>query len=177
MSQFDVSAANLIMITQLKGKMLGKVDFQKTIYLSKQLGVSIPFEFRWDKLGPYSFELAHFLNQLVARDSFFIDRGGYIVNREDPLVGQSQSLTTIDRGMKQKLTKLFKSIRQSVHQNHFRIPTFMECLGSIHFIKTSLEHSDKEIVFHTLTLLKPRRVNEFSPMTEEAWDLLKRNGL
>lgn len=177
MSQFETTAANLIIITQLKGEMLGKVDFQKAIYLSQQLGVFIPFEFRWDKLGPYSFELAHFLNQLVARNSFSIKSGKYLVNPTGSLVSRSESLTTINATMEEKLTKLFRSIRRSVRQNHFHIPTFMECLGSIHFIKTSLEASNKRTVFHTLGLLKPRRVHEFSSMIEDAWSLLKQNGL
>lgn len=177
MPQFETSAANLIKITQLKGGMLGKVDFQKTIYLSKQLGVFIPFEFRWDKLGPYSFELAHFLNQLLARNSFFVDKGKYLVNPEGPLVDRKDSLTTIDSKTNQKLANLFNSVRQTVRSNHFHIPTFMECLASIHFIKTSLENSQKKTVFHALRLLKPSRADEFSSMLEEAWDLLKRNGL
>lgn len=177
MSQFEVCAADLMSIIQLKGEMLGKLDFQKTIYLSKQLGVFIPFEFRWDKLGPYSFELAHFINQLVARKSFFIDKGSYKVNPDDHLVEQSKFLTTIDGKMKRKLTRLFSSIRQTVHQNSFHIPKFMECLGSIHFIKTSLETSNKRTVFLMLKQLKPSRVNEFSSMKEEAWNLLEQNGL
>lgn len=177
MSQFEISAANLFVITQLKGGMLGKVDFQKTIYLAKQLGVFIPFEFRWDKLGPYSFELAHFLNQLVARNSILIDKGKYVVNPEDLLVNQLHSSTTIDSTTRNDLTSLFRSIRQTVRQSGFHIPTFMECLGSIHFIKTSLEISDKDSVFRTLELLKPNRLDEFSSMTEEAWNLLERNGL
>jgi len=176
-SEFYVPAANLIRIKQLKRGMLGRVDLQKTVYLSKQLGIYLPFEFRWDKLGPYSFELAHFVNQLIARNAFLIERGKYIINPTDPLVNRSASLTTINNVMEQKLAKLFASIRKTVHRNGFHIPTFMECLGSIHFIKTSLENYNKETVLHTLELLKPKRTHEFSLMKEEAWNLLGQNDL
>jgi uncharacterized protein YwgA len=177
MSQYEVSAANLIKIAQLKNGMLGKVDFQKSVYLVKQLGVYLPFEFRWDKLGPYSYELAHFVNQLVARNTFSIDSGTYKANLKDILTKQSASLTTIDYETEKRISRLFSSIRQTVHRRGFYIPTFMECLGSIHFIKTSLEKSNKEDVFSILKTLKPNRFDEFTPMMEEAWILLKRNNL
>lgn len=176
-SQFEMSAANIILITNLKRGMLGKVDFQKTIYLCKQLGVYLPFEFRWDKFGPYSFELAHFVNQLVARNSLSISKGTYLAHSEDPLTDHARELATIDDEMMRRLTALFRSIRQTVHQNGFSIPAFMECLGSIHFIKTSLETSDRRTVFDALEQLKPSRAHKFSPMVEEAWNLLNRNGL
>lgn len=177
MSQFDVTVANLLRIAQLKCGMLGKVDFQKTVYLAKQLGVYVPFEFRWDKLGPYSFELAHFVNLLVARDIFLIEKGKYIANSENTLVNQSESLTTISHETQGRLFRLFNSIRQTVRNEGFRIPNFMECLGSIHFIKASLQNPTEERVFHTLELLKPDRVNEFAPMRERAWSLLEENNL
>jgi uncharacterized protein YwgA len=173
-SQFEISAANLIEISRLKGGMLGKVDFQKTVYLAKQLGVDMPFEFRWDKLGPFSFELAHFINRLLVRNTFRIESGKYVVNTENSLAMRAESLTTIDSGTRQELDSLFRSIRRTVHQNGFHIPTFMECLGSILFIKESLENSDKKVVFESLELLKPNRAGEFSSMKEAAWNLLQR---
>jgi hypothetical protein len=176
-SQFERATANLIEITRLKGGMLGKVDFQKTIYLAKQVGVYLPFEFKWDKLGPYSFELAHFLNQLLARGLFCVDRGTYLVNPEDVRVNRLEPLTTIDSRMRHRLISLFEAIRRTVHENGFHIPTFMECLGSLEFIKNSLEQAHKTHVFHALELLKPNRINEFSPMLEESWNLLEQSGL
>jgi len=157
--------------------MLGKVDFQKTVYLAEQLGVDLPFAFRWDKLGPYSFELAHFINQLLARGTFYIDRGTYRVNQRDLDFERLKNLTTIDSEKSARLVAFFRSIRNAVRRNHFNIPLFMECLGSLRFIKTSLETSDRDRVFHILQQVKPNRTNEFSPMLEEAWTLLERNDL
>jgi uncharacterized protein YwgA len=176
-SQFDLATANLIKITRLKGGMLGKVDFQKTVYLAKQVGVCLPFEFKWDKLGPYSFELAHFVNQLLAKELFCIDRGKYTVNPRNMRVNWLERVATIDSTTERSLMNLFESIRQVVHEKGFYIPTFMECLGSLEFIKSSLEEAGKSHVFQALEFLKPSRTTDFSPMLEDAWSLLERNGL
>lgn len=177
MSQFEVAMANLIEITKLKGGMLGKVDFQKTVYLAKDLGVYFPFEFRWDKFGPYSYELAHFMNQLLAKGAFRIDGGTYRVNSENPDIGQLGSCTTIDSATRKRLISLFRSIRQTVREKSFHIPTFMECLGSLLFIKASSGRADRSRIFDILRLLKFDRIDELSPMVDEAWSLLERNGL
>jgi len=177
LSLFEISVANVTIIMKLKGDMLGKVDFQKTVYLCQQLGVFMPFEFRWDKIGPYSFELAHFLNHLVARNLLLIKSGQYSVNLDDPLARQSESITSITPRMQENLARFFKSIRRKVHEKSHNIPIFMECLGSIRFIKTSLENPSKTTVFRTLRQLKPHKAKQFSSMAEDAWYLLEKHGL
>lgn len=177
MSQFEIAVANLIEITRLKGRMLGKVDFQKTVYLAKELGVYLPFEFRWDKFGPYSYELAHFMNQLLVKRTFRIEGGAYQVNFENSDIDQLRSCITIDSSTRRRLISLFRSIRQIVRKKSFYIPTFMECLGSLLFIKASSGRTNRSSVFDILRLLKSDRFDELSPMKDEAWDLLERNGL
>src|SRR5438876_5395751 len=44
----------------------GKKALQKLVYFLKESGLPISFEFQWDKFGPYSPELATYVEDLVA---------------------------------------------------------------------------------------------------------------
>jgi uncharacterized protein YwgA len=176
MSQNEKAAGNLIIITQLKGGMLGKLDFQKTVYLAMQIGVDLPFNFKWDKLGPYSFELSYFGNQLLARDVLCIKSGKYEVNRHSKDISRLQRIATIDAETTRRLKSFFDSIRKAVHKGKFSIPLFMECLGSLKFLKES-RGFEKSQAIQTLQRLKPDKANDFAPMMESAWDLLIANNL
>ncbi|SRR6266567_2372127 len=48
------------------GTLPGKKVLQKLAYLLKQAGLPVRFRFQWDKWGPYSQELAYYVDDLVA---------------------------------------------------------------------------------------------------------------
>src|SRR2546426_4520021 len=48
------------------GTLPGKKVVQKLVYLLKQAGLPLRFRFQWDKWGPYSQELAYYVDDLVA---------------------------------------------------------------------------------------------------------------
>jgi uncharacterized protein YwgA len=58
MSILDVILQDIKTVFEVREIVRGKLDMQKSLYFMKELGYSIPFNFRWVKLGPYSHELA-----------------------------------------------------------------------------------------------------------------------
>src|SRR6266478_2190189 len=48
------------------GTLPGKKVIQKLVYFLKEAGLPVRFRFRWDRWGPYSQDLAYYVDDLVA---------------------------------------------------------------------------------------------------------------
>ncbi len=88
----------------------GKKALQKLVYLLKESGLSINFEFQWDKYGPYSPELATYVEDLVAEGLMESEAKKVLVTSEE------------DRGvqysfrLKDRATELLSSERLSADE-------------------------------------------------------------
>jgi hypothetical protein len=164
-------------IVATRGRVLGRVDLQKTVYFAQYLGVPVPFQFRWRSYGPYSEELDHLTPFLVLDGVLGRDRGAFIQ-------GEAPSAPTqLNDAARQRFEQLFDNFWEVVRKKRgckgYKFPTFVECVASIHFLKTKLPAGPnvKERTFQRLSELKPNRRREFKPMIEDAWEVLERNGL
>ena len=140
-----------------EGTVLGKLDMQKTFYFAKELGLPVPFTFRWGKLGPFSYELSNILERL--RSQGFISYDGKY-KRGKPL----SSVDSLE--VPHEVRSFFDELNDIRDEKKYNPIYFIECLGSIHFLYKYSGLKDKEKIFERLRLLM-----------EPAWDFLKRHGL
>ena len=76
---FEYFLRLLLTIFSLReNEVVGKVDLQKSFYFAKELGLEIPFKFRWDKLGPFSYELSH-VASLATNNGYLEYEGQYVL--------------------------------------------------------------------------------------------------
>ncbi len=64
--EFDPFDGILLYTLKRSGTLPGKKVIQKLVYLLKESGLPVRFRFQWDKWGPYSQELAYYVDDLVA---------------------------------------------------------------------------------------------------------------
>jgi uncharacterized protein len=67
-SQLDHLDAILLSSFSRMNVIPGKKALQKYVYFLKESGLDIDFKFQWDKWGPYSSELATYVDDLVAEE-------------------------------------------------------------------------------------------------------------
>lgn len=146
------------------GKILGKLDMQKTFYFVRELGMIVPFNFRWGKLGPYSYELSNVMNRLSSQ-GYTSYSGEYIYN-EEPFRYVEEMEIPID------IQRFFIDMEDYTEQNNYNWINFIEAAASIHFIfKYSNIHS-QDRVFQRISELKTDRMPFLSRLLEPAWDFL-----
>jgi len=68
MQSAELDPFDRILLYSLKrsGTLPGKKAIQKFVYFLKEAGLPVRFRFQWYKFGPYSEELAYYLDDLVA---------------------------------------------------------------------------------------------------------------
>ncbi|MEM2130765.1 MAG: hypothetical protein QXZ70_09225 [Candidatus Bathyarchaeia archaeon] len=167
--------STLVSIFKVKKNVLGKVDLQKTIYLAKRLGAFVPFNFRWNILGPYSSELAHYANHLVI-EGLLKYSSIYELNSQ---VAKKYSSKLHSR-IEQKLQSFFKSAEEICTNKNYDRVLFIECVASLDFINENAGEQfkgKKEKIFALLEALKPEKKDTFKQMREDAWSLLIKGNL
>lgn len=169
LDEAEVFSSVLVDTFCLRKEVLGKVDLQKTIYFAKRLGAPVPFDFRWNVFGPYSYELAHHSNHLVVEGLLHYS-GIYNMNRELAKKYRSRLKPETTR----RLKTFFEKVKQICDEKNFDRVYFIECAASLDFIRSNVskESERKEKVFTLLEELKPRKRETFEGMREDAWDLL-----
>lgn len=166
--------ANLVKIFEIRGgNILGKLDLQKTVYFMKRFGVETPFEFRWNLFGPYSYELAHYCT-LLEIEGLLSYSGTYKLN-----VQKAQKYSsTLSRSTLEKLKRFFEKMDELCEKKGYDKVSFIECAASLDFINQNVtKEKSKEEVFALLEKLKPAKIEKFRPMRDDAWELLKQEGL
>lgn len=157
-----------------EGEILGKLDLQKTFYFAKELGVSIPFTFRWGKLGPYSYELSNVIERLTSHQFIKYINGRYErgVRHED--VDPLELPQRVQEGAR----KFFDDLNDIRDEKPYIDPIyFIECLASIHFLYKYSGLRKKEEVFERLRQLKKERMDFLEPLMEDSWKFLKKHDL
>jgi len=168
MGILDIILQDLKTLFEVRVFVEGKVDMQKSFYFMKELGYMIPFNFRWSKLGPYSYELANVLDRLTLQ-GYFEYTGRYELDEKH--------FRYIKPNVTQKLIEFFSGLQRICNENRFNQVNFIECAASLHFIYKSFSIKDKEVIFDRLAILKSDRMNDFKPLMEQAWKFIKEQGL
>lgn len=168
-NELEVFSSVLVDTFNFRKKVCGKVDLQKTIYFAKRLGAPVPFSFRWNLFGPYSYELAHYSNHLVI-EGLLHYAGTYSI---DPLMAKKQRLR-LNPETAQWLKTFFDKAEKICAQKNYDQVYFIECTASLDFIQSNVskDKRGKEEVFTLLERLKPEKKEMFREMREEAWNLL-----
>jgi len=166
--------SNLVKIFETRKQILGKVDLQKTVYFMKRFGVDAPFEFRWNLLGPHSYELAHCCTSLEI-EGLISYSGIYSLNKE-----KAKSYTSaLASSTFNKLKAFFVKVEEICSKNNYNRVAFIECAASLDFISqnTSKTPLGKQHIFYLLEQLKPEKANLFKNMRNAAWNLIENEGL
>jgi uncharacterized protein YwgA len=165
------SSNNIVIeVLQTRKKVLGKIDCQKTMYFAKRLGATIPFNFRWNIFGPYSYSLAHSCDFLVMEGILQYTGMEYKLN-QDALEGFPSSIAP---EIKERLAKFFKAIESICVEKEYDRVYFIECTASLDFIQANVSEAyrKKEKTFRLLEQLKPHKKMIFRRMRNDAWNLL-----
>lgn len=167
-------AGNLAEVFRIREKIRGKVDLQKTVYLMKRLGVPVPFNYRWNVLGPYSYDLAHYSDHLVI-EGLLRYTGVYHLNEK---IAKSYK-SNLTPQMRARINSFFSQVEETCRSHDHDVVHFLECAASLDFIQMNLpdKRNMKEKSFHLLSTLKPRRADLFLKCEEDAWKLLTTEGL
>jgi len=162
--------ANLVKVFEIRGAILGKLDLQKTVYFMKRLGVRVPFEFRWNLLGPYSYELAHYSVHLEI-EGLLSYSGKYRLNEDK--AEEYRSRHTLSQGMIERIKRFFDNMEKLCSEKSYDKINFIECAASLDFISQNVTvRRNKDDVFHLLEKLKPEK-EVFKTMREDAWEFLR----
>jgi len=166
--------SNLVKIFEARNQILGKVDLQKTVYFMKRLGVDVPFEFRWNLLGPYSYELAHYCTSLEI-EGLLSYSGFYSLDKEKAKFYTSALAPSTFN----KLKEFFARIEEICLKNNYNKVAFIECAASLDFIRQNVSRTtlNKGYVFSLLEQLKPEKANLFKDLRNDSWNLLETEGL
>ena len=141
----------------------------------KRFGLDVPFEFRWNIFGPYSYDLAHYCASLEV-EGLLLYSGIYSLSEEK---AKLYSSCVADQKTFEGLKQFFSDVDEICHKKRYDKVTFLECLASLDFINQNLSQKErrKETIFLLLELLKPEKANIFKNMREDAWELLQLVGL
>jgi uncharacterized protein YwgA len=162
--------ANLVKVFEIRGAILGKLDLQKTVYFMKRLGVRVPFEFRWNLLGPYSYELAHYSVHLEI-EGLLSYSGKYQLNEDK--AEEYRSRHTLSQDMIERIKRFFDNMEKLCREKSYDKINFIECAASLDFISQNVTvRRNKDDVFHLLEKLKPEK-EVFKTMREDAWEFLR----
>lgn len=170
----DVFSSLIIDLFKIKKRVLGKVDCQKTVYFAKRLGAPVPFDFRWNIFGPYSYELAHNCDYL-AMEGLLQYTGEYKLNNRFA----SHHVSKLEPKIKNRLKKFFEEIDETCEKRGYNRILFMECVASFDFVQSNIEEGTrrKEKVSDLLDELKPEKKEDFRRMSDDAWNLLVQSKL
>ena len=168
MGVFDLTLQHLKTLFEVREFVKGKLDMQKSLYFMKELGYLIPFNYRWSKLGPYSYELAHILNRLTTQ-GYLKYTGRYELNEK--------YFRFIKPEVKERFEKFFFDIEKLCNEKKLSDVDFIECAASLHFIYKNSETKNKEEVFGRLASLKPNRMTALKPLEADAWNFLQEHSL
>lgn len=169
-----VFTSNLVEVFRIRQTILGKLDLQKTAYLMKRLGAEVPFDFRWNILGPYSYDLAHYCSHLEA-EGLLIYTGDYSLDEERA----TSYVSRFSVEMTNKLTRFFRRMENICEENGYDRVRFIECVASLDFLRQNVLNvgADRDSIFDLLERLKPDRTRMFQMMQSEAWNFLMNEGL
>lgn len=168
MGIFDLTLELLKTLFEVREFVKGKVDMQKSVYFMKELGFLVPFNYRWSKFGPYSYELDNVLERLT-NQRYLRYTGRYEIDE--------RHFRFVETKANPKLQGFFLALEKFCNQNNFNDVDFIEAAASIHFIYTNSSHKGKAEVVSTLASLKPERMRAFEPLLEFAWQFLETQGL
>ena len=159
----------LVEIFRIRGCILGKVDLQKTVYLAKRMGAPVPFGFRWNVLGPYSYDLAHYCDHLTA-EGLLVYNGRYCIDEEKTRTCASHLAPQIVG----RFTDFFAKVERICGLKGYDMVVFMECTSSLDFIWLNIDEKERKRlnVFRLLDELKPEKVEKFRRMRDDALNLL-----
>lgn len=165
---------NLVEVFKIRKRILGKVDLQKTVYFMKRLGVSVPFDFRWNILGPYSYDLAHYCDHL-AIEGLFRYSGRYVLNKEKA----KTYVSNLESQTRKRIEGFFRRVEEICNTNGYDSVFFIECAASLDFIlqNVSKKSKRKTVIYFLLEALKPEKAELFRRFREDAWSLLIKEGL
>jgi len=166
--------SNLVQVFRIRQIILGKLDLQKTVYFMKRLGVEVPFDFRWNILGPYSYELAHYCRYLEA-DGLLIYSGTYSFDKEKA----ASYVPSLSREMRIRLTRFFQRMKHICEKNGYDKVQFIECAASLDFLRQNVLNvrAERDSIFSLLERLKPDRTGIFQRIQSEVWNFLVSEGL
>jgi hypothetical protein len=165
----DIFSSVVVDLFKIRKRILGKLDCQKTAYFAKRIGAPVPFDFRWNIFGPYSYELAHSCDFLVF-EGLLQYTGEYKLNNR--IAGHHVSV--IEAKTMNNLRRFFEGLDDACNKKGFDRVLFIECAASLDFIQSNIrkETRKKEKVFALLDELKPDKKEKFKEMREDAWNLL-----
>jgi len=168
MGIFDLTLQLLKTLFEVREFVKGKVDMQKSLYFMKELGFLVPFNYRWSKLGPYSYELDNVLERLTSQ-RYLKYTGRYEIDE--------RHFRFVETKATPKLRDFFLAIERVCNKNNFNDIDFIEAAASLHFIYKNSSHKRKEEVVSTLASFKPDRMQAFEPLIDAAWQFLETQGL
>lgn len=174
MEELEAFSSSLVDIFKSRKEVCGKVDLQKTIYFAKRLGAPVPFDFRWNVFGPYSYGLAHYSHHLVIEGllhySGIYNIDSEMANNYKPILNPATA---------RRLKAFFKKLEETCDEKNYDKVFFVECAASLDFIRLNVNKDTrtKEKVFTLLEELKPGKKETFGRMREEAWNLLVHENL
>jgi uncharacterized protein YwgA len=168
MGVFDLVLQILKTLFEVRVFVKGKVDMQKSLYFMKELGYLVPFNYRWSKLGPYSYELANVLERLTSQ-GYLRYTGRYELDEKH--------FRFVEPNVTPELERFFLTLEKFCNKNNLKDIDFIECAASLHFIYKNYPNKEKEVIFRRLASLKPDRMDAFQPLMEHAWEFLKEQGL
>ncbi len=164
MDRFDILLQDLKTLFDVRVYIDGKVDMQKSLYFMKELGYTVPFNFRWSKFGPYSYELANIVARLTLQ-KYLTYTGRYELD--------DRHFRNIKPNVTKGMEDFFNGLMRICTKNNFNYVDFIECAASLHFIYKNSEIKENKSIFKRLALLKPYRMESFEPLGKEAWVYLK----
>jgi len=168
MDIFDLLLQDLKTLFEVRVFINGKVDMQKSLYFMKELGYKVPFDFRWSKLGPYSYELANIIERLTMQGYLEYSGRYEIVDKNFRFVKPTDS---------SRMSGFFSEMEKVWNRNNFNQVDFIECAASLHFIYKNSREKRKSEIIDKLVSLKPDRMPSFEPLIEDAWNFLREQGL
>ena len=168
-SKLQTFTSNLVKVFEIRKGLRGKVDCQKTAYFMKRLGVEVPFNFKWNVFGPYSYDLAHYCNYLEI-DGLIQYSGTYLLNKDKA----KSYISTLKPETVKRLENFFKKADEICEASGYDKVLFLECAASLDFIQSNVREDmrKKETTFKLLEELKPEKREKFRRMKDYAWDLL-----
>jgi uncharacterized protein YwgA len=168
MGAIDILLEDLKTLFEEREFVNGKVDMQKSLYFMKELGYKVPGDFRWSKLGPYSFELDNLIERMTFQ-GYLKYSGRYEIHEK--------SFRFVESNVTEKMRNFFQEMEKIMNKNNYDQVTFIECIGSLHFLYKNSQDKEKNAIFDKLALMKPERMNAFEPLIEGAWGFLERQDL
>ncbi len=183
-AELDPFDLTLLYTLKRSGTLPGKKAIQKLVYFLKEVGLPVRFRFQWDKFGPYSQELAYYIDDLVAEGlvksspttirlpqhqaegvqyNFSVTEKG----------GEILSEVNLSRDETAKIQEVLKLVREVSPQN-------LELYASVHYLVKFYSTKSESMRFpegldDLMDLYKPGRFT--SQQVKAVYHILKQHGL